>query len=120
MLARLMEFTNDLSGRARPATSAATAWNEAVETLMLMIAPPAPHIAEELWQRTGTAYSVHTQSWPTWDESLAAAETFTLVVQVNGKLRDRFDVAVDISESDAREHGAGQPQGASLTSKGTR
>jgi leucyl-tRNA synthetase len=103
MLARLMELTNHLS-RARDAGKVGpTAWNNAVETLLLMMAPAAPHIAEELWQRTGHGGSVHRQSWPAWDESLAASETFTLVVQVNGKLRDKFDVPVDIAENVATE-----------------
>jgi leucyl-tRNA synthetase len=70
---------------------------------MLMIAPSAPHIAEELWMRTGHPYSVHQQSWPQFDEALAAAETFTLVVQVNGRLRDRTEVPVGISEAEAKE-----------------
>jgi len=60
-----------------------------------MIAPAAPHIAEEIWARLGKPYSIHEQSWPTWDESLAASETFTLVVQVNGKLRDRIEAPAE-------------------------
>jgi leucyl-tRNA synthetase len=102
MLARLMEYTNAL-GRAREAGNVGpTAWREAIDTLLLMIAPSAPHIAEELWARTGHDYSVHNQAWPAWDEALASNETFTLVVQVNGKLRDRIDVPMDIAEEDAR------------------
>jgi leucyl-tRNA synthetase len=75
-----------------------------------MVAPAAPHIAEELWQRTGHSGSVHTQAWPTWDETLAASETFTLVVQVNGKLRDRIDVPVDIAESEATQLALASPR----------
>jgi leucyl-tRNA synthetase len=102
MLARLMEFTSYL-GKVREADNVGrAAWDQAVETLLLMIAPAAPHIAEELWERTGHAYSVHQQAWPSWDESLAAAETYTLVVQVNGKVRDKFDVPVDIADDDAK------------------
>ena len=56
------------------------------------------------------AYSIHQQAWPEWDESLAAAETFTLVVQVNGKLRDRFDVPVDIGETEAKEMALASPR----------
>ena len=110
MLARLMEFTNHLSRTREAGNVGPTAWNNAIETLLLLIAPPAPHIAEELWQRTGHTGSVHTQSWPTWDEALAASETFTLVVQVNGKLRDRFDVSVDISEAEAKEQALASPR----------
>jgi leucyl-tRNA synthetase len=103
MLARLMEYTNYL-GRVKEAGNVGrTAWSDAIRTLLLLMAPAAPHIAEELWERIGGPYSVHTQAWPEWDESLAAAETYTLVVQVNGKLRDRFDVPVDTTEAQARE-----------------
>jgi leucyl-tRNA synthetase len=110
MLAKLMEFTNFLSRAKEAGNIGPTAWKDAIESLMLMIAPAAPHIAEELWQRTGHAYSVHNQSWPAWDESLAQAETFTLVVQVNGRLRDRIDVPVDIDEAEARELALASPK----------
>ncbi len=103
MLARLMEFTT-LLGKVRDADNVdAETWNRAIESLLLMTAPPAPHVAEELWARTGRAYSVHQQSWPEYDDALAAAETFTLVVQVNGKVRDKFDAAVDITEDEAKQ-----------------
>jgi leucyl-tRNA synthetase len=102
MLARLMEFTTYL-GKVREAGNVGrAAWDQAIESLLLMMAPPAPHIAEELWERTGHAYSIHQQSWPEADPELAKAETFTLVVQVNGKLRDKFDVPVDIGEEAAK------------------
>jgi leucyl-tRNA synthetase len=110
MLARLMEFTTYL-GKARDADNLGRqAWDRAIESLLLLIAPPAPHIAEELWQRTGHPYSVHQQSWPSWDESLAAAETYTLVVQVNGKVRDKFDVPVDIEEAAAKNMALSSPR----------
>ena len=103
MLARLMEFTTYL-GKVREADNVGrTAWNQAVESLLLMMAPAAPHIAEELWERTGPPV----QRAPAVlagmrDPALAKAETFTLVVQVNGKVRDKFDVSVDIAEDEAR------------------
>jgi leucyl-tRNA synthetase len=67
-----------------------------------MLAPVTPHIAEELWSMIGKTYSVHTQSWPKVDEAAAAEDEITLVVQVNGKLRDRVIVPASISEEDAR------------------
>jgi len=103
MLARLMEFTSYL-GKVRDADNVdRDTWERAIESLLLMTAPPAPHIAEELWERTGRPYSIHQQSWPEYDDALAAAETFTLVVQVNGKVRDKFDVPVDIAEEEAKQ-----------------
>ena len=67
-----------------------------------MLAPVAPHISEELWFRLGRPYSVHTQSWPAVDEAAAAEDEISLGVQVNGKLRDRITVPVNVSEADAK------------------
>ncbi len=78
------------------------AWDEAVDIYLRMLAPVAPHISEELWQRLGKPYSIHQQSWPKVDEAAAAQEEITLVVQVNGKLRDRITVPADIREEDAK------------------
>ena len=64
--------------------------------------PMAPHVSEELWERTGHKYSVHSQRLPEWDPELAADQVVTLVVQVNGKLRDRIDVSPSIGEEEAR------------------
>ncbi len=68
-----------------------------------MLAPLTPHMAEELWERSGEAYSVHQQPFPSWDDDLAAEETITLVVQVNGKVRGRLQAPADIDEGDAKE-----------------
>jgi len=107
LIAALMEMTNGLN-RARDAGPVdREVWNEATGALLLMLAPLAPHIAEELWERTGRPYSVHKQSWPEWDAALAREEEVTLVVQVNGKVRDRIQVAADISEERAQELASG-------------
>jgi leucyl-tRNA synthetase len=103
MLAALMELTNALVRQRDAGPVDLDAWNEAVQSLLLMLAPVAPHIAEELWQRSGRAYSVHRQAWPAWDEELVREEQVTLVVQVNGKLRDRIDVPASIDEERAKE-----------------
>jgi len=85
------------------------AWNEAIESLLLILAPLAPHMAEELWERTGRPYSVHMQSWPQWDAELAKEGEITLVVQVNGKVRDRIQVPADIDEPRAKELALASP-----------
>jgi leucyl-tRNA synthetase len=103
MLAALMEFTNYLTRVKEGHSVGRDAWREALDTLLLLIAPTAPHMAEELWEQTGHAYSVHNQTFPSWDEALVAEEQVTLVIQVNGKLRDRLAVSVSITESEARE-----------------
>jgi len=103
VIARLMELTNAMVKAKETSLYGTDAWEEAVESLLLLLAPCCPHVAEELWARTGRPYSVHQQSWPAWSEELAAEEVITLVVQINGKLRDRLEVPVDISEEEAKE-----------------
>jgi len=104
MLVALMEYTNYL-GKVKEscAVAGSAAWREAIDNLLLMIAPSTPHIAEELWERTGHAYSIHSQRFPAWDDKLVAEEQFTMIVQVNGKLRDKISVPVSISDAEARE-----------------
>ncbi|MGZ8563189.1 MAG: class I tRNA ligase family protein, partial [Candidatus Limnocylindria bacterium] len=96
-ISKLMELTNAII-RARETGLAGTdAYAEAVDTLLTLMAPVTPHIAEELWERRGHGYSVHQQSWPVADASLVAADTLELPVQVDGKLRDRLVVTPDTS-----------------------
>ncbi len=102
-IAALMELVNHLSKVWAEASIDSTTWRECVEKFLLMLAPIAPHIAEELWERTGHSYSIHQQLFPAWDEELAAEDTITLVVQVNGKVRDRIEVPANIDESTAHE-----------------
>jgi len=101
-IANLMELNNTMLKAKDTAVYGTDAWAEAVETLLLLLAPACPHIAEELWSRTGRPYSVHVQAWPQWDEQVAAEETITLIVQVNGKVRDRVEVPVEVDEETAR------------------
>jgi leucyl-tRNA synthetase len=100
VVAALMELQNEMS-QAR-SQSGTPAWTEALEIYLKMLAPIAPHIADELWERLGREGSIHLQDWPEVDEKAAAAEEITLVVQVNGKLRDRITVPVGIPDEDAR------------------
>ncbi|MBA3587392.1 MAG: class I tRNA ligase family protein, partial [Chloroflexi bacterium] len=94
-IAKLMELTNAIV-RAREAGRAGSqAYADAVNTLIVLLAPLTPHIAEELWERRGHEYSVHQQPWPEADPALAASDTIELPVQVDGKLRDRLVVTVD-------------------------
>ena len=101
-LAALMEYTNALNRVWERGAATRGHWTEAVEKLLLLIAPMAPHMAEELWEWAGRACSVHAQSWPAWDPALAADEVFTLVVQVNGRLRDRIELPVSVTEEEAK------------------
>ena len=100
-IAALMTLRNDLLDARRAATVSLDAWNEAVDLLLLLLAPIAPHVTEEIWSQRGNAESIHLQSWPEADPEVAADQTVTLVVQVNGKVRDRVEVSPDIDEETA-------------------
>ncbi|MFC1955611.1 leucine--tRNA ligase [Chloroflexota bacterium] len=103
MISALMEFTNYLSRVKETGAVSTSVWEDSMATLLLLLAPTAPHLVEELWQRTGHDYSIHNQRWPQWDKELAKDEEITLVIQVNGKLRDRIAVSVSITEAEARQ-----------------
>lgn len=74
-------------------------WRYAIETLLQLLAPFAPHIAEELWQLMGHEQSIHISDWPAYDESLLVEESLVIVVQVNGKVRAELVVAQDADEN---------------------
>jgi leucyl-tRNA synthetase len=99
-VAALMEFVNGLMKARETPVAGTPAWDEAIETLALLLAPSAPHIAEELWERLGRPYSVHLQPWPTWDPELASDDTVEVVIQVNGKLRERLNLAPGLSREE--------------------
>ena len=102
MIAKLMELANTLF-RYRGTEVASTAdWDEAIRLLLLMLAPAAPHISEELWSRRLEAngepwVSIHSQAWPDVDQAAVVESTREIPVQVNGKLRDRAVVPADAS-----------------------
>jgi leucyl-tRNA synthetase len=106
-VANLMELNNAMLKAKETPVYGSEAWQEAVEVLLLMLAPACPHVAEELWARLGHrdsgAESIHLQPWPVWDEAVAAEEILTLVVQVNGRVRDRVQVPVGVDEETARK-----------------
>ncbi|MBG7609976.1 MAG: leucine--tRNA ligase [Anaerolineae bacterium] len=112
IISSLMELLNHMIKAREQGAADTPVWGEVLDIYLRMMAPVTPHIAEELWARLGKPYSIHTQPWPEIDEDAAADEQIALIVQVNGKLRDRIMVAADISESDARA--------AALTSEAAR
>ena len=95
-IAALMEALNVLRECRLPAS----AHDEMARTYVLLLAPIAPFLAEELWERLGGPFSVHRQAWPEFDPALVAEETILIPVQVNGKLRDRIEVAADAGEEE--------------------
>ena len=100
-IAALMEYTTELIRAHDAGKVSARSWRAGVDRLLLHAAPLAPHIAEELWQRTGHSGSIHLEPVPEFDESLIATETITLVVQVNGKVRGQVEVPADIDRDGA-------------------
>jgi leucyl-tRNA synthetase len=108
-LAALMEFSNALAEHL-DRHGLTPAYTEAAEVLIRLLAPFAPHIAEELWARRDGPYSIHQQSWPTYDPDLAADEMRTLIIQVNGKVRDRIAVPAGIEDQRARSLALASPQ----------
>jgi leucyl-tRNA synthetase len=98
MVAKLMELSNTLFRYRGSVVAGGPEWDEAMRLLLLMLAPAAPHITEELWSRSaaarGEAWStIHLQTWPTVDQSAVAESTREIPIQVNGKVRDRVVVA---------------------------
>ncbi len=101
MVAGLIEFTNELMKQKDPPVANTPAWREAMEALVLMMAPSTPYVVEELWERLGNAYSVHQQSWPLFDPVLAKDDVVEIAVQVNGKVRDKIMIPADANQEAA-------------------
>ncbi len=101
----IMEMVNGLyQYREVPETDRDPAvLNEAVESLLLLLAPFAPHISEELWRGIGRSGSVHRQPWPQWKEGAVAEDEVEIVVQVNGKIKDRILVPAGISQEGMKD-----------------
>jgi leucyl-tRNA synthetase len=103
-VAACMEFSNEMGKYRTAATDGLhrTTYAAAADALLLLLAPMTPHVTAEAWERRhGIGTRIHAQSWPSYDPELARAETVTMVVQVDGKLRDRIEVDPDIPEADA-------------------
>jgi leucyl-tRNA synthetase len=112
-IARLIELNNAL-------TKLDAVPREAAEKLVVMVAPLAPHIAEELWQRLGHAESITFETFPVADPALLVEDTVTCVVQIKGKVRDRLEVPSDISEDALREQVLALPKVVAATEAGIR
>jgi leucyl-tRNA synthetase len=102
-IAALMALRNELKTAARDGKVGAAAWNAAIRAMLLLMSPFTPHIAEELWAQQGHPYSIHQQAWPEYDAAKAAEDMVTLVVQVNGKVRERLQVPAGIAEEAAKQ-----------------
>jgi leucyl-tRNA synthetase len=103
IISSLMELMNEMYKAREAGAVGSEEWNEAQDIYLKMLAPVAPHMAEELWtNQLGKPYSVHQQKWPKVDESAAKEDMIEIPVQVNGKVRDRVVVPVEMSEEDIK------------------
>jgi leucyl-tRNA synthetase len=118
-LAALMECNNALIKQQGEEAARSAAYRRTLETMMQLLAPLAPHITEELWHQTGHEGSIHTTDWPQYDEAMTQEESFTLVVQVNGKVRERIEVASNVSEQEVRGLALGNTRVASFIGDAT-
>jgi leucyl-tRNA synthetase len=105
-IAAQMEYVNELY-KLKLDGFADEPWRRALKTLAQLLSPTAPHLAAELWQQLGEESPLDTATWPTWDESLLAEATVTVVVQVNGKVRTKLELPADASETLAVEAALG-------------
>lgn len=101
-LASLMELSNVMA-KHKADIFGSQAWTEAVKTILLLIAPACPHLAEEAWATLGYEYSIHNQAWPVFDPELAAEENVEIVIQINGKIREKMIVPVGSKEDELKE-----------------
>jgi leucyl-tRNA synthetase len=102
-IAALMEFSNALNNHWNNHQIGVESWSTSIKDLVVMLAPFAPHLAEELWEKTANKYSVHSQRFPEWDPELVKEDTFNLVIQINGKVRDKVLADATIDENQAKE-----------------
>ena len=117
MVAAKIEYVNELMKLKETSIVTSPVWRKAVETLVLLMAPSTPYVAEEMWEMLGNEFSVHQQAWPVYDENLAVEATIEIPVQINGKVRDRISVASSANADEqlaaarAAEKIAGQIEG---------
>jgi leucyl-tRNA synthetase len=103
IISSLMELMNEMYKAREAGAAGSDEWNEAQDIYLRMLAPVAPHIAEELWaNHLGKPYSVHQQQWPKVDEAAAKEDSIEIPVQVNGKVRDRVIVPAEASEDEIK------------------
>lgn len=103
-IAGLMELTNALYKiKAGHPISKDDTWKEVIESLLMLLAPFAPHITEELWHQIGNTDSIHVDHWPDWDNKYLVSDSMNIVVQINGKLRANIEVASNASKDEIIE-----------------
>ena len=109
-IAAIMELLNDMTTYKQNvidkndiSSESKKVWHEVLEKVILLIAPFAPHVADELWSDLGNTALTFEQEWPTFDEKLTVENNFNLVLQINGKVRDMIPAQIGISKDDAEK-----------------
>ncbi|MDP4160333.1 MAG: class I tRNA ligase family protein, partial [Bacillota bacterium] len=95
-ISTIMEWVNALYIYKEQPTADPAVGREALERILILLAPFAPHITEELWREIGHTESIHVQPWPEVDETALEQDEVTIILQVNGKVRDRIQVSTEI------------------------
>ena len=108
-VAGIRQLTNAIAAFQENGSGAQQAKCEALETLVKLIGPMLPHLAEEMWERLGFSASLAQESWPLPDTSLLSSQTVTMAVQINGKLRTTLNMATDITSDLAQERALADP-----------
>ncbi len=109
-IAALMELVNEISSFTIETDQDREVAGNAIKNTLLMLAPFAPHIAEELWEAMGQKNSIFENTWPVWDEELAKEEEIELVVQENGRLRAKIVVPAGLSDEEAKQKAMSDPK----------
>ncbi|MCP4272414.1 MAG: leucine--tRNA ligase [Gammaproteobacteria bacterium] len=102
-IAAVMELLNDVSRYQATSSQQRALAQEALQTAVLLLSPIVPHICDTLWKELGYTSGLVDVSWPEYDATALVSDEITVVVQVNGKLRARLNVAVDIAEEEIKE-----------------
>lgn len=109
VISGLMELTHALQAARESGLGGTPAYHQAFDGLLRMMAPAAPHIAEEIWTRLGRPGSIHVAAWPDFDPEKLRKAQITLVVQINGKVRERLEVPADLDETEAKRRALESP-----------
>ncbi len=117
-IAALMELVNEISSFKPSSDEDWGTMRFSLETLLVLLSPFSPHIAEELWEAMGNAPSIFNRTWPEWDEEIAKEEEIELVVQVNGKVRAKLMIPAGLPEDEVKQKALDDPKIKPLADEG--
>jgi len=109
-IAALMELVNDITSFEPKTDEDRKVFRFSIETLLLLLSPFSPHIAEELWETIGNKSSILEQSWPSWDEDITKEDEIELVIQVNGKVKAKLTIPTGLSDEDIKQKALEEPK----------